>query len=323
MNTSNIAILTINYKTADLLIELIKTVQVERDVLPNLQHIVVDNDSNDSSIEKLTLYKHENKLDWLHIVDAKINGGYAFGNNIAIKKAQQIFERVDFYWFLNPDTKLKANAGLNLINYINTFNVHSVGSCLEDEDGTPQVSSFNFPSVISELSSGMKVGLLDKVLKAKLVTREISILPEKCDWLAGASMMVTNHFIEKVGFMDEEYFLYYEELDYCLKAQRLGLNCYYVPSSRVYHAVGASTGISDHRKKAPRRPQYWFDSRRRFFLKNYGALTLVLSELAFIIGYSSWILRKGVFDKDALINQAPHFLKDFIKNSFLFKGIKL
>lgn len=318
MTTASIAIISVNYKTSDLAIESIKSVQAQRQCVPNLRMYVIDNASNDGSFQKLSEFA--SNLNWVTVVDAGINGGYAAGNNIALRMLNESDNKPDLVWFLNPDTCLRDGATEALVAYLLDNNVTVVGSRLEDADGTPQISNFNFPGALSEFSAGARLGFIDRILKSKLVRRDITDQPEQCDWLAGASLMMSWQVIEDIGFMDDNYFLYFEELDYCLAAQRAGHPCWYVPASRVYHAVGASTGISDKRKAAPRRPKYWFDSRRRYYLKNFGAFKLILADFLFILGYGTWVSRAILFSKSELEREPPQFLRDFIKNSFLLRG---
>jgi N-acetylglucosaminyl-diphospho-decaprenol L-rhamnosyltransferase len=316
-------IVTVNYKTSTLVVDLIASLSAELSTLGNTHMVIVDNASGDDSVDYINNYINNKNIEWVTVIASKNNEGYAAGNNLAVNSAIEKnveFERV---WFLNPDTKVKTGAGVELIKAMNKNNLHIVGSRLEDEDGTLQCSHFNFPGILSELSAGLRLGVFDKLVKKHLVRTEPSSIPIQADWLAGASFMVSNEYINKIGLIDDDYFLYFEELDFCLQGQRNNMPCWYIPSSKVYHAVGAATGISDHRKKAPRRPQYWFDSRRRFFLKNYGAIKLVLCDLAFILAYSTWLLRSNLTKNTDLDKEPPHYMKDFIKNSFLFRGFSL
>jgi len=309
-------IVTVNYKTAPLVEELIHSLKSEITNLGTTHMVIVDNASNDNSIEYINDYIDKNNISWITVIQNPSNSGYAAGNNLGINS---IIERdIDFKtaWFLNPDTKVRKNAGVELINHIKHNNSHIVGSRLEDEDGTPQSSHFNFPGIITQISDGLRLGIFDKVFKNKLITKPISNNIEQADWLSGASFMVTKQYIDTVGLMDDEYFLYFEELDYCLQGARNNMPCWHVPTSRVYHAVGAATGISDHRKKSPRRPQYWFDSRTLYFSKNYGALTLAIYNFIFILSYTTWLLRTYLTNKTKLNKEPPFFLRDFIKNAF-------
>jgi N-acetylglucosaminyl-diphospho-decaprenol L-rhamnosyltransferase len=149
------------------------------------------------------------------------------------------------------------------------------------------------------------------------------VCDENCqtDWVAGASMMVRREVFETVGLMDEEYFLYYEELDFCLAVYRAGWSCWYVPASRVVHLVGQSSGVTNTTQKPKRRPAYWFESRRRYFVKNYGRLYAMLTEIAWMLGFMVWRVRRVIQRKPDM--DPPQFLSDFFINSSLMKGGQL
>jgi N-acetylglucosaminyl-diphospho-decaprenol L-rhamnosyltransferase len=131
-------------------------------------------------------------------------------------------------------------------------------------------------------------------------------------------MMLKTEVIQKIGLMDEEYFLYFEEVDYCRAITQAGYSIVYEPKSRVIHHVGAATGISDGRKKAPRRPQYWFESRQRYFQKNFGFSATLLADFFWLLAYSSFKLRAFLQRKS--LNSPPHFVRDFIRNSAFVRG---
>jgi GT2 family glycosyltransferase len=169
----------------------------------------------------------------------------------------------------------------------------------------------------------MRLGFLDLLLSKWLVAiMPIANIPHLTDWVSGASMMIRQDVFKQVGLLDEHYFMYFEEVDFCIRARRAGWTCWYVPQSRVIHLEGAASGISDPRKKAPRRrPAYWFESRHRFFLKNYGSLALMLADILWMAGFSLWRVRRILQRKPD--SDPPHFLKDFFTHSFFCKGLHL
>ena len=103
--------------------------------------------------------------------------------------------------------------------------------------------------------------------------------------------MIRKQVIADIGWLDEDFFLYFEEVDFCRRAQQAGWECWYVPDSRVIHLEGASTGI---RALSKRRSRYWYDSRRRFFVKHYGVAGLLAADALRAIGRLSFMLRKGL-----------------------------
>lgn len=313
----------VNYCTPNHVCRSIECLTQERNKGWDLRLRIVDNKSPDSSLELMRNFVSSKNLEWVEIIAAEHNGGYAYGNNLALQNVLAEQAEVDYIWFLNPDTEPRPGAAAALIEFLQKNPRTIVGSRLEDDDGTPQISHFNFPGLVSEFLSTAKLGILDRLFESKRVVRRLVDEAVPSDWLAGASFMMTSDVLKELGPMDQAYFLYFEEVDYLLAANNKGVQCWYVPSSRVVHAVGASTGISDSRRKVGRKPKYWFDSRRRFFIKNYGALGLVCADLAHFFGYSSWYLRSRLLKPRVLENQPPRYIRDFVANSFIMRGFKL
>ena len=130
-------------------------------------------------------------------------------------------------------------------------------------------------------------------------------------------MMIRRQVFESIGLMDEGYFLYYEETDLCLQAKRAGWSCWYVPESKVMHIAGQSTGVTDRTHAPKRLPQYVFDSRRRYFLKNHGFFYLLATDVIWTVAFCTWRLRRILQRKPD--TDPPYLLWDRIQNSALFK----
>ncbi len=129
--------------------------------------------------------------------------------------------------------------------------------------------------------------------------------------------MIRREVFEAVGLLDEAYFMYFEEVDFCLRAARAGWRCWYVPASRVVHLVGQSSGVTDPRLRK-RRPAYWFESRRRYFVKNHGAVVAMLADAAWAAGFAVWRVRR--FLQRRQDNDPPKLLLDFIRHSVFVRG---
>ena len=313
-----IGISIVNYKTPHLVGECLLSLAAEHEYRGCLKVVVVDNASGDGSYEKISAFVQEQQFsDWVEVVDAGKNGGYSFGNNIAFRRLLEA--GCDLIWLLNPDTRLLPGATRALVDCLDSdTQIGIAGSRLEDQDGTPQVSAFNFPSPMTELINTAKIGVFQRLVPSAVIPRPISPGRETVDWVAGASMMMKADVLRRVGMMDEAYFLYFEEVDFCRAVTRAGYRIIYEPASRVIHHVGAATGISDTRKQAPRRPTYWFESRQRYFQKNFGFLATLLADIFWLLAYSSLRLRARIQNKHLL--DPPHFIKDFIRNSSFARG---
>ena len=134
------------------------------------------------------------------------------------------------------------------------------------------------------------------------------------DWVAGASMVIRRDVLDEIGLFDEQFFLYFEETDLCLRAAKAGHPTYYVPESRVTHIGSASTGLKDLSKRLP---TYWFESRRHYIGKHHGKKYLWGSNLAWAGGHTLWQVRRRLQRKPPA--DPPHLLADFLKFNFIDK----
>jgi N-acetylglucosaminyl-diphospho-decaprenol L-rhamnosyltransferase len=316
----NLLAVIVNYNSADLTIGCLRSIEGEREALGGLRVVVTDNLSADDSVEKLKAAVSLNGWgDWVAIQPLPRNGGFAYGNNAAIGAALASAEKPAYVLLLNPDTIVRTGAIVKLAEFMESHpDVGIAGSRLEDPDGTVQCSAFRFHSIAGEFERGIRLGLVSKLLAKRRVVPPAPMGEQPCDWVAGASMIVRPAVFERIGLMDEKFFMYFEEVDFCLAAQRAGWPCWYVPGSRVVHLVGAVSQISDSRKHRKRRPKYWFESRRRYFVKNHGRLYAALADLAFLVGFGLWRMRRFVQRKDD--TDPPKLLADSIAQSVFVRG---
>ena len=316
--TIKLGLSIVNFKTAQLVQECVKSVLADSEKLPNMTIVIVDNDSQDGSFERLSTYIE--KQSWSHlteVVAAEKNGGFSYGNNIAFKKLAA--SGCTHVWMLNPDTIVRTGAARALYEALESSQeIVAAGSRLEDPDGTVQVSAFNTPSPWGEFVNKSEFGLLQRLFPNHLIARPPPQSASYVDWVAGASIMIKMEALQKAGFMDESYFLYFEEVDLCLALAKSGGKITYVPESRVVHHVGAATGISNIRLKPSRLPAYWFESRQRFFQKNYGFIKTLCADILWLLAYffcriKAFLLRKALWNP-------PKLLSDFLKHSSLSRG---
>ena len=286
-------IVIVNYRTADLVVNCLRSLASQIDELSGGRVLVIDNASGDGSVARLaSAIKREGWQEWASVLALDNNGGFAFGNNAGIRIALNSPVGCDYLFLLNPDTLVRPKAIKALIDFMDTHPEAGIsGSQLENAEGGEECSAHQFHSPLGELAEGARFGVLDRLLKNHLVTPPPRNDAHRCDWVSGASMIIRRGVFEDIGFLDEGYFLYYEEEDFCRRAVAAGWEVWYVPQSKVMHLEGASTGI---RAKAKRRAKYWYDSRRRFYVKHYGVIGLALADLLWTIGRTTLILRRFI-----------------------------
>jgi N-acetylglucosaminyl-diphospho-decaprenol L-rhamnosyltransferase len=289
----------VNYRTPQLVIDCLESLAGEAAALTGLRVVVVENGSGDDSAARITdAIARRGWGDWASFVDAGGNLGFAGGNNVALRCALASDRPPALIWLLNPDTVVRPGAAAALVDYLQQHpEVGIVGSRLEDPDGTPQRSAFRFPSIWSELDDALRLGVVSRCLDRHIIAPPPSATDTPTDWVAGASMMLRREVFERVGLLDEGYFMYYEEVDLCRRAAAAGFACHYVVASRVVHLVGQASGVTNTKSPRKRRPRYWFDSRRRYFHKHAGRAATLAIDAVWLVAYAlhrvrSWVQRR-------------------------------
>lgn len=283
----------VNYRTADLVIDCLRSVAGQIAEFPRFRILVVDNASADGSVERLKGFvAQQGWHDWTSVIAADRNGGFAFGNNVGIREALRSDYNFDYVMLLNPDTIVLRGAIRALVDVVDAHrHVGIAGSRLENAEGATECSAHNAFSPIGELVSGARLGILSRMLHRHAVSPPMQEVAHECDWVSGASLIVRREIFEGIGVLDEGYFLYFEEADFCLRARKAGWKIWFAPESRVIHLEGASTGIRDIVR---RRPRYWYDSRRRYFVKHFGVLGLMLADALWFVGRMLLALRRAL-----------------------------
>ena len=310
----SVVVIIVNYCTAKLTLDCLQSLAaVELESWPGLRVVVADNASPDGSGVLIANGIAANGYGhWANVMMLTRNGGFAYANNAVVRAFLEGAVTPQFFWLLNSDTIVRAGALTALVEFLQQNPKCGIcGSRLEDPDGTQQHSAFRFPSVLSELEASARLGLLSRLFAPWRLIYPRTQGNARADWLAGASLLVRTDVFREVGLMDEAYFLYFEETDFCLAALKKSWQSHFVGSSRVVHLVGQSSGIVEGR---PRRlPQYWFNSRRRYFLKNHGRLYACAADIALALGTVIAHLRDALVRRPTSIPQS--FLSDLARNS--------
>ncbi|MEL6621993.1 MAG: glycosyltransferase family 2 protein [Pseudomonadota bacterium] len=300
----------VNYRTSEMVIDCLASLEAERDGSATLDVVVVDNASADQSLQLIKGAVAANGWEgWVTLVASGENRGFAAGNNIVLLDDQ--LSKPDYFWLLNPDTYARPRALEGLLEVMASQpRAGLAGSCLEWPDGVQQHSMFRFHTVGTEFFSTLAVGPLTRLFDTFNVARAPKRETARFDWLSGASLLVRAAVIDEIGGMDENYFLYFEETDFCLRAQQAGWDCWLAQQSRVVHLVGQSTGVTARERGSRRRPDYWFQSRRRYFEKHHGRFYADLADIA--LGTNVLINRAIAFVRRKPTQMPDRFLLDLV-----------
>jgi GT2 family glycosyltransferase len=270
----SVLVVTVNYRVGPLCVQSLESIAEQIADRPGCRVVVVDNASHDGSAELIeATIRGRGWQSWATLVRSPVNGGFAAGNNVAIRPALAGPNPPDYVHLLNPDTIVRPGAIEALWNFMESHKAVGIaGSRLENVDGTQQHSRFRFPSLWSEIDAVLRLGMVSRLLHKHVITPPLAPVTEQVDWLAGASMMIRREVLDQIGLLDEEYFMYFEETDFSLQARKAGWTCWYLNESRVVHLVGRSSSVDLSRNAARRLPPYWYRSRRRYWVKNHGFL---------------------------------------------------
>jgi N-acetylglucosaminyl-diphospho-decaprenol L-rhamnosyltransferase len=313
-------VVIVNFRVAHLAIDCLRSMAEEIGRVPETHVAVCENGTGDDSKARIQTAIDENGwATWCTLTALDVNLGFTGGNNAVLRPALQSADKPQYFLLLNADTIVRPNAFKALVDFMDQNpSVGIAGSRLEDPDGTPQQSAFRFQSAISEFERNLRLGLVTRLLHRWVVTPPVVDRTFETDWVAGASMIIRREVFEDIGLLDEGYYTYFDDIDFCFNARKKGWPTWYVPESRVVHLVGQSTGVDNR----PRRfPPYLLEARRRYFLKNHSPLYAAMVDACMITGISLWRLRVVLTGREDA--SVPHLLSDSIRHSVFVKGFKL
>jgi len=247
--------------------------------------LVVDNKSGDGSIEYLKEQAKVNGI--LHFIPNKKNMGFSIASNIGALKAKG-----KYLLFLNPDTKFLEGDLKSLIGFYNKKNEDSrvgvVGAKIVNPDGTLQLSPRSFPTLSRQFYESYflyRIFKKNRVLGSYFMSWWDHKSEREVDWLAGSFMFIKKDIFMEAGMFDEDYFMYSEDSDLCLRLHRKGFKNYYFPYFIIEHIDKAVAS----RNMAVREAGIW-TSRRLYFKKNYSRVHAVLLSLIYLAGVINRIL---------------------------------
>jgi len=267
-----IAVIVVNYGTSDLTLEAVQSVLERTHKGHDVEVHLVDNASPENDAERFTLAKKER--DWGDRVTLwleKKNHGFGRGNNLVLKALAARETPPEYVFLLNPDARLE-NEALSIL--VETLEAHpeagAVGAgILEPPDNKMVTACFRYPTALGEIDRVIGFGPLSRLIGNRRAL-PADTPPGEVDWVAGACVLFRFHALQKVGFFDPGFFLYFEEVDLMLRLDKAGWRTRYQPKALVVHAAGASTNVQSGALDRRRRPDFVYRSWRRYFTKSHG-----------------------------------------------------
>ena len=247
MLNKKLSVIIVNYKSANFLEKCINSVfEKIKNEIP-FEIIVVNNDSE--RIED----KWRNNPQ-IKIIDNEKNVGFGAGNNIAAKSAQG-----DILFFLNPDTEIIALEINVIMSLFDNKDLGILGGCLYSKNDKIQPWGAGYePSLLSLIRNNLVFSVSNKFLTQKD--------PINVDWVSAAAFFIRRNIFEKLSGFDENFFMYFEDVDLCQRVRLAGKKVLYYPKAIIRHYGGESY----QNKKAQKRDyyvsqKYYFRKHRNFF----------------------------------------------------------
>lgn len=267
------SIIMVNWKSIDYLTQCIKSIETQ--TMCSYEIIVIDNDSGEEEQAKLQKIKN------ICLILNKKNVGFAAANNQGFKIA-----RGEYIFMLNPDTCLLNNAIDVLISYLDkNYCIYAAAPKLfysKARDYHPSIKRFHTP--LNLFLNMLPLAGYIKSIFSKITLEADKTIPVQCVW--GAAILFKREVFQKIGFLDERFFLYTEEVDFCRRMYDKGLKLYYHPKAEVIHYGGKSQNKSSHKKSI----LIW-ESMTKYFEKYYSkrhiticySIITVLLKIKFLI----------------------------------------
>ena len=291
----------VNYKTPNLVLDCLASLLPELNGL-NASVVVVDNHSGDDSPEVirtwLDMHDTESKVDF---VQSNQNAGFAAGNNRGIRA-----QSAQYYLLLNSDTLIRPGSIRTILDTaINFPEAGLISPRLEWADGTGQESCFRFPSPLIEMSYASQTGLIDRLLWKYRVALPVQTQIARPEWTSFACILIKDEVTRQIGLLDEGYFMYFEDVEFCHRANKAGWTIVHNPEARVVHLRGGSSSVKGQTKLKKRVPRYFYASRTRYYYQIYGWLGLTAANLLWWMGRAVSKTRQlmGRSDKAAIEGQ--------------------
>ncbi len=229
---------------------------------------IVDNASTDGSQQII-----QSQFPEVHWIQNQQNLGFATANNQAIVKSQG-----RFIWLLNPDTVLVNDALAPLVEFLDKNpQTAACGSRLLNPDGSLQPSCYPFPTLRREF---WRLFHLDSILRISSYPMQQWNINHhhEVDNIQGASLLVRKSFLDQVGFLDNSFFMYTEEVDLNYRLKKAGWKNFWIPRSEIIHYGGQST-----KQNQTEMFLQLYKTKIQFFQKHYGQTTKWIYKLILFV----------------------------------------
>jgi len=254
LDNVDLTIALVNHNMRKLLRECLNSVY-QSSTGVRFEAVVVDNHSTDGSIKML-----KTEFPQVKLIENKKNLGFARANNQAVRQSRR-----KYLLFLNPDTLFQSDSLHKMIAFMEDHcEAGALGCKILNPDGTIQPSNDNFPNLFTELFRVIQLKRLvpRARMRAKVGQRWGKMLGStmegylrlywdtkrirEVDWITGAFFLVRRKAVEEIGLLDERFFMYYEDVDWCYRLRQRGWKIFYFPLFEIIHYGESSSKFNPH-----------------------------------------------------------------------------
>ncbi|MCX6781403.1 MAG: glycosyltransferase family 2 protein [Candidatus Magasanikbacteria bacterium] len=286
MENLDLSIITVGYKSAAYLKDLLESFRVARVGLQT-EFFIIDNASGDGSLEMIEReFKDLNDTACtLRLIQNEKNLGFARANNIGIAAS-----RGRYVLLLNPDMRLNVDTLTQMVAWMDKNPQAAVAGCkLQTPDGAIQPHVRAFPKLSDQLAILLKIPhIFPGVLKNYLMNDFNYSADARVDSIRGSFFMIRRETIEKIGGLDERYFIWFEEVDYCRSVAAANLQVWYTSAAICTDFVGRSFSLVSGFQKQ----KYFTDSMVKYFKKWHTRVWWVIGSARYLALAAAWIAEK-------------------------------
>jgi GT2 family glycosyltransferase len=266
--TPDVSVVIVSYNTRAMLDDCLRRVMDSRDVA--LEVFVVDNASSDGSADHVAATFPD-----VHVIRNPDNRGFAAANNVALGRA-----RGRHLLLLNPDTLVEPGTIATLARVLDARpGVGITGPKVLNRDGSLQSCGYWYPSLREEILRSRNVRKLARLVLGEPRDQPAADRASDVDWVDGCCLLIRREVIQRIGLLDEQYFLYAEELDWCRSARKDGWIVTTCPDAHMVHLQGQSTQQVKAAALA-----LLVETKLRYYRKQDGVATALIVGLVYALG---------------------------------------
>lgn len=279
---TDLSVIIVSYNTQDLLSTCLNSV-FSNSKNVNIEVIVVDNNSSDRSVQFV-----KQEFPNVKVIQNSTNLGFAKANNLGIKAASG-----KYLLLLNSDTIILDDALTKMVNWMNNNSKAQVATCkLLNEDKSVQPTGGYFPTIKRIFFWQFFLDDIFPLLKAFHPKPSFYSKERELDWITGAFFLIRKEVIDRIGVLDEDFFMYAEELEYCFRIKKAGLRIFYTPITNIIH-LGFKSGSKEKALIGE------YESLKHYYTKHYPKYLVILARIILKLGalLRSVIISRSTYEK--------------------------